>query len=167
MQARSIGAGVAALTFACLFSLVAINERASHSPTAVLAQAGPQYQALPSFHDKQGTNRAFLHKYDGKGQSTKAPTQMLASILGSGEKRREAQQQKMAGREGFVPLPDAGGMGTNKAFVNKGDGQGLRGTSKLSGFGTDKAFLHKYDGKGQSTKGKMQQLYEWTGGKLV
>ena len=51
--------------------------------------------------------------------------------------------------------------------MNKGDGKGLRGTSKLSGFGTDKAFLHKYDGKGQSTKGKMQQLYEWTAGRLV
>ena len=62
-----------------------------------------------------------------------------------------------------MPLPDAGGMGTNKAFVNKGDGQGLRGTSKLSGFGTDAAFLHKADGSGQSTKGKTQQLYEWTG----
>jgi hypothetical protein len=162
LRTQAVGAGVAALTFACVFSLVAINERAARSPTAVLAQAGPQYQALPSFQDKQGTNRAFLNKFDGKGQSTKAPTQMLASILGSGAKRRAAQQQKKAGHEGFVPLPDAGGMGTNKAFVNKGDGQGLRGTSKLSGFGTDKAFLHKYDGKDQSTKGKTQQLYEWT-----
>jgi len=54
-------------------------------------------------------------------------------------------------------------MGTNKAFVNKGDGKGLRGTSKLSGFGTDAAFLHKADGSGQSTKGTKQMLYEWTG----
>jgi hypothetical protein len=121
-------------------------------------RASQKQQQLSGF----GTDVAYMNKFDGKGQSTKAPTQMLASILGSGAKRRAAQQHKKAGHEGFVPLPDAGGMGTNKAFVNKGDGQGLRGTSKLSGFGTDKAFLHKYDGKDQSTKGKTQQLYEWT-----
>ena len=114
---------------------------------------------MGSFHDKQGTNRAFLSKGDGSGQSTKGRVQMLADIRGSGAARRAAKTLD------YVPLPEAGGMGTNKAFVNKGDGKGLRGTSKLSGFGTDAAFLHKADGSGQSTKGKTQQLYEWTGGK--
>jgi len=240
MFRRVVGAGVAALTFACVFSLVAINERASRSPATVLAQAGHKYVALPryaghtrmhrlprhgasvdarfccvgSFSDKQGTNRAFLAKADGSGQSTKgrvqmlasisgsgaarraakhakyvalpqaggfgtdmaflskgdgsgqstkAQTQMLASILGSGAKRRQAQVGK--NHNGYMRLPDAGSMGTNKAFVNKGDGKGMGHTSKLSGFGTDKAFLNKADGSGQSTKGRKQQLYEWTAGK--
>ena len=122
------------------------------------------YVALPEAGG-MGTNKAFLHKADGSGQSTKGKTQMLASILGSGAARRQAQAQKSHNAAGFVALPEAGAMGTNKAFVNKGDGKGLRGTSKLSGFGTDAAFLHKADGSGQSTKGKTQQLYEWTGGK--
>ena len=111
-----------------------------------------------SFSDKQGTNRAFINKADGSGQSTKGRVQMLADIRGSAAAVRAAKHRN------FVPLPNAGAMGTNKAFVNKGDGKGLRGTSKLSGFGTDAAFLHKADGSGQSTKGKTQQLYEWTGG---
>ena len=115
---------------------------------------------LGSFSDKQGTNRAFINKGDGKGQSTKGRVQMLADIRGSGAERRHAKNMN------YVPLPEAGSMGTNKAFVNKGDGKGLRGTSKLSGFGTDAAFLHKADGSGQSTKGTKQMLYEWTGGKL-
>ena len=242
MFRRVVGAGVAALTFACVFSLVAINERASRSPATVLAQAGHKYVALPrycrthsratsaanavdarfccvgSFSDKQGTNRAFLAKADGSGQSTKgrvqmlasisgsgaarraakhakyvalpqaggfgtdmaflskgdgsgqstkAQTQMLASILGSGAKRRQADAQRShkGVAAGYVRLPDAGSMGTNKAFVNKGDGKGMGHTSKLSGFGTDKAFLNKADGSGQSTKGRKQQLYEWTAGK--
>jgi hypothetical protein len=50
MQTRQVvSAGVAALTFACVFSLVAINERAARSPATVLSQAGPQYQALPRY----------------------------------------------------------------------------------------------------------------------
>jgi hypothetical protein len=232
---RGVGAGVAALTFACVFSLVAINERASRSPATVLAQAGHKYVALPryagqtrmhrlprhsasvdarfcclgSFSDKQGTNRAFLAKADGSGQSTKGRVQMLASIsgsgaarraakhakyvalpqaggfgtdkaflskgdgsgqstkgkkqmlasiLGSGAKRRQAEVGKNHNGAGYVRLPDAGSMGTNKAFVNKGDGKGMGHTSKLSGFGTDKAFLYKADGSGQSTKGKTQML---------
>jgi len=215
MFRRVVGAGVAALTFACVFSLVAINERASRSPATVLAQAGHKYVALPSFSDKQGTNRAFLAKADGSGQSTKgrvqmlasisgsgaarraakhakyvalpqaggfgtdmaflskgdgsgqstkAQTQMLASILGSGAKRRQADAQRshQGVAAGYVRLPDVGSMGTNQAFVNKGDGKGMGHTSKLSGFGTDKAFLNKADGSGQSTKGRKQQLYEWT-----
>jgi len=98
-----------------------------------------------------------LHKYDGEGQSTKGRVQMLADIRGSGAARR-AQQMKRH----YIGLPDSGSMGTNKAFANKGDGKGLKSASQLSGFGTDSAFLHKYDGEGQSTKGKMQQLYEWS-----
>ena len=90
---------------------------------------------MGSFHDKQGTNRAFLSKGDGSGQSTKGRVQMLADIRGSGATGRGAKNAN------YVALPEAGGMGTNKAF------------------------LHKADGSGQSTKGKTQQLYEWTGGK--
>jgi hypothetical protein len=33
-----------------------------------------------SFHDKQGTNRAFIEKFDGEGQSTKGRIEMLAGI---------------------------------------------------------------------------------------
>jgi hypothetical protein len=33
-----------------------------------------------SFHDKQGTNRAFIEKFDGDGQSTKGRIEMLAGI---------------------------------------------------------------------------------------
>jgi len=117
---------------------------------------GRKEMALPSFADKQGTNRAFIAKFDGKGQSTKGRVQMLSDIQGSGASRRAQKTRN------YIALPSAGAMGTNKAFVNKGDGQGLRGTSKLSGFGTNAAFLHKYDGKDQSTKAKTQQLYEWT-----
>jgi len=116
-----------------------------------------------------GTNRAFISKFDGKGQSTKGRVQMLSSIYGSGWiNRAKASSASLRSHKtgNYIALPEAGAMGTNKAFVNKGDGKGLRGTSKLSGFGTDVAFLHKGDGKGQSTKGKKQQLYEWTAGLL-
>ena len=125
-----VGAAAAALTFASVFSLIAINERASRSPTSVLAQRT-----------------------------------MLADIRGSGAARRAEAQQKQ--KRPYIGLPDAGSMGTNKAFANKGDGKGLKSASQLSGFGTDSAFLHKYDGEGQSTKGKMQQLYEWSAGELL
>ena len=49
-------------------------------------------------------------------------------------------------------------MGTDKAFVNKGDGDGLGHTAKLSGFGTNTAFMNKGDGKDQSTKGRIEML---------
>jgi predicted aconitase with swiveling domain len=114
-----------------------------------------------SFSDKQGTNRAFINKADGSGQSTKGRVQMLADIRGSAAAVRAAKHRN------FVPLPNAGAMGTNKAFVNKGDGKGLRGTSKLSGFGTDAAFLHKADGSGQSTKGRVQMLADIRGSGAV
>ena len=55
----------------------------------------------------------------------------------------------------YVALPDSGEMGTNKAFINKGDGKGLRGTAKLSGFGTDAAFINKGDGKGLRDTAKL------------
>jgi hypothetical protein len=67
---------------------------------------------------------------------------------------------ELDGKRGYVALPDAGAMGTNKAFIGKGDGSGLRGTSKLSGFGTDAAFMNKADGAGQSTKARTQSLYQ-------
>jgi hypothetical protein len=35
---------------------------------------------IRSFHDKQGTNRAFIEKFDGDGQSTKGRIEMLAGI---------------------------------------------------------------------------------------
>jgi hypothetical protein len=67
---------------------------------------------------------------------------------------------ELDGKRGYGALPDAGAMGTNKAFIGKGDGSGLRGTSKLSGFGTDAAFMNKADGAGQSTKARTQSLYQ-------
>jgi len=42
-----------------------------------------------SFSDKQGTNRAFIDKADGSGQSTKGHVQMLASIMGTGAAHRQ------------------------------------------------------------------------------
>jgi len=65
---------------------------------------------------------------------------------------------KKKGGKGIVVLPDAGEMGTDKAFVNKGDGDGLGHTAKLSGFGTNTAFMNKGDGKDQSTKGRIEML---------
>ena len=86
----------------------------------------------------------------------KANVQMLADIRGSGEKRRAARTANV------VALPSAGDFGTDRAFLNKHDGKGMGHVSRLSGFGTDQAFLHMGDGAGQSTKGKTQQLYDWS-----
>ena len=102
-----------------------------------------------------GTDAAFLHMGDGEGQSTKGRVQMLADIQGSGAARRAQQRLK---EHSYVQLPNAGALGTNKAFAATFDGAGLGHVSSLSGFGTDAAFLNKGDGKGQSTKGRVERL---------
>jgi len=158
MQRVHVGAAVAFLAAFCLAALVAINDRAGHSPAAVLAQKQPGYVKL---HDASfmGTNRAFLHKYDGQGQSTKAPMTMLHEV-----------------RKGPVKLHQANFMGTNRAFLGKYDGEGQstkapmqmlhevkKGPVKLHNakfMGTNRAFIGKYDGQGQSTKAPMQMLHE-------
>jgi len=87
-------------------------------------------------HDPRGTNAAFVGKGDGEGTSTKMTNQQM--------------------------------LGTNAAFLGKADGSGLRG-AKMSAsqmLGTNAAFINKGDGSGQSTKGRLQSLwdvppYEW------
>ena len=134
-----------------------------------------------------GTDTAFMNKGDGKDQSTKGRVEMLADIRGSAAAARAARSKRH-----YAPLPNAGGFGTDAAFLHKADGAhqstkarvemlaDIRGSGaarrvieqkrhyvplpEAGGFGTDAAFLHKADGAGQSTKGKMQQLYEWTAG---
>ena len=59
---RVVGAGVAALTFSCVFSLVAINERASRSPATVLAQAGHKYVALPRYRRTHSMHRRHMRE---------------------------------------------------------------------------------------------------------
>ena len=147
-------AGGAALVLACVFSLLAINERASRSPAAVLVQQGPVNVWQQIGAPEPGLAAQQLMKQnDNFGY--KANVQMLADIRGSGEKRRAARTANV------VALPSAGEFGTDRAFLNKHDGKGMGHVSRLSGFGTDQAFLHMGDGAGQSTKGKTQQLYEW------
>ena len=152
-------AGGAALVLACVFSLLAINERASRSPAAVLAQQGPVNVWQQIGAPEPGLAAQQLMKQnDNFGY--KANVQMLADIRGSGEKRRAARTANV------VALPSAGDFGTDRAFLNKHDGKGMGHVSRLSGFGTDQAFLHMGDGAGQSTKGKTQQLYEWKGAQM-
>jgi hypothetical protein len=61
----------------------------------------------------------------------------------------------------YIPLQDAGAMGTNRAFLSHADGEGT-GQRGPAGFGTNAAFLNKGDGTGQSTKAlRTQKLYAW------
>ena len=110
--------------FQQLFALpAAFND---HDPTGVspLPEAG-----------QIGTNRAFLQTKQSPGMQwyegvEKSRVQMLARPL-----RFQPGYHKAVA----VPLPDAGGLGT------------------------DKAFLHMGDGTGQSTKGSLQQLFDIDG----
>jgi len=59
-----------------------------------------------------GTNKAFIGKGDGSGQSTKATTQQLL------------MPRRFQKNANIAPLPAAGEIGTDKAFIGKGDGAG-------------------------------------------
>jgi len=138
-----------------------------------------QYQALPDA-GAMGTNKAFIGKSDGSGQSTKAPLQQLFEVT-KFEDQTPATVEK---------LPDAGVVGTDASFLqsksNKA-GQWYEGMEKApvqmlarplrfqpkhrqyqalpdaGAMGTNKAFIGKADGSGQSTKAPLQQLFDIDG----
>ena len=109
--------------------------------TAVLkdsnSQAPLSSYGLDAMQDPRGTNAAFVGKGDGEGTSVKMTNQQM--------------------------------LGTNTAFLGKTDGSGLRGTKLTAAqmMGTNAAFINKGDGSGQSTKARIQSLwdvpkYVWT-----
>jgi len=92
---------------------------------------------LDAMSDPRGTNAAFVGMGDGPGTSTKMNNQQM--------------------------------LGTNAAFLGKNDGSSLRRTRLTASqmMGTNAAFIGKGDGSGQSTKARVQSLwdvpkYEWS-----
>jgi hypothetical protein len=128
-----------ALAFSAACVLIAA---ASLRPsTAVLKESSSNAPissyGLDAMLDPRGTNAAFVGKGDGEGTSVKMTNQQM--------------------------------LGTNSAFMGKADGAGLRSARLTASqmMGTNAAFINKGDGAGQSTKARIQSLwdvpkYEWT-----
>jgi len=117
-----------------------------------------------------GTNKAFVGKYDGEGQSTKGTTQMLSEAppvvnvwkqIGVPQPSQAAQGAMAASDNfGYKARPQMLASVMNGPLFQNAAVKGHASLPDAGEVGTDAAYMGFHDGAGQSTKARPQMLQE-------